>query len=212
MKRYILPIMVGAALLGLYTTAVAEHPRAEHPTAEHPRAEHPRTEHPEAEHPKAEHPKADLAEGTRVIGLLFYADWCAACKVLDPKLEAVKPEFADQPIAFTRVDLTDEDTTAKSVKHVRDLSLEKIYAEHEGRTGFVLLVDAREKRVLGRLTHDQSEGDLRQAISKALAETDRVEHPKAEHPTAGHPEAEHPRPADAREDESPHRWWQFWRR
>ncbi len=198
MKRYLLPLLTGTVLLGLHAVA----------------AEHPRAEHPQAEHPTAEHPKADLEDAPRVIGLLFYADWCGSCKVLDPKLEAVTPEFADQPILFTRVDLTDADTQVGAEQHARDLGLEDIYAEHEGRTGFMLLVDAREKRVLGRLTHNQSEGDIRQAISQALAETGRAEHPKAEHPTAEHPRAEHPAEEHpkAEQEEAPRRWWQFWRR
>ena len=143
-----------------------------------------------AAHPTGHEPpaaKAAEAQDTKVIGLLFYADWCGSCKVLDPKLDAVKPDFAHQPVLFTRVDMTDDAAKAYAARYANYLGLGEIYAENQGRTGFMLLVDARGKKVLGSLTRNESEGDIRAAIKKSLAQAREAEPPKAEHPTSGEP-------------------------
>ncbi len=37
--------------------------------------------------------RAEQPDSPKVIGLLFYADWCGSCKVLEPNLNAVKKDF-----------------------------------------------------------------------------------------------------------------------
>ena len=126
-------------------------------------------------HGLAERPEAKSStEGTKVTGLLFYADWCGSCKVLDPKLDAVTPEFSHQPILFTRVDLTNDETTAHATRYANYLGLGNIYAEYEGRTGFMLLVDAKSKDILGRLTRNESKDDIRTMLTEVLAKASEV--------------------------------------
>jgi len=103
-----------------------------------------------------------------VVGLLFYADWCGSCKVLDPKLEAVKPDFADAPILFTRVDATDAFTKHQSALFASRIGLSKIYEENASSTGFMLLIDADSGKVLDKLVKTQTEAQLRSSIQKAL--------------------------------------------
>jgi thiol-disulfide isomerase/thioredoxin len=105
----------------------------------------------------------------KVIGLLFYADWCGSCKVLEPKPDAVKKDFTGQPILFTRVDLTDDFTREQSALYASWVGLKDSYAAHGAKTGFMLLIDAQGKKVLDKLTPDQSEDELRAAITSALA-------------------------------------------
>jgi thiol-disulfide isomerase/thioredoxin len=111
---------------------------------------------------------AEPAKDPQVIGLLFYADWCGSCKVLEPKLETVKEGLTGEPITFTRVDMTDDATKAYSERYARWIGLGSIYEEHAPGTGFMLLVDAESKEVLGRLTRVQSEDELRASILAAV--------------------------------------------
>ncbi len=114
------------------------------------------------EEPKVEKPK--------VVGVLFYADWCGSCKVLDPKLDEVKKQFMDQPIYFTRVNLTDECTKKQSAMLAEWVGLGEIYREHATKTGFMLLIDPQTKKVLSKLTKAQSEAELKAAMEDALAQ------------------------------------------
>lgn len=108
------------------------------------------------------------AESPKVVGVLFHADWCSSCKALAPKLAAVKPDFAGQPMLFTQVDFTDEKTRAQADLLAAWLELGPAYAEQGRKTGFMLLLDAKTRRVLGKLTKAQDEEGLRAAIAQAL--------------------------------------------
>lgn len=47
-------------------------------------------------------------EDAKVIAVLSYADWCSSCKVLDPKIEAVRPALEAQGVSFVKIDYTDK--------------------------------------------------------------------------------------------------------
>lgn len=112
---------------------------------------------------------AAAAAKPKVVGVLFYADWCASCKVLEPKLDAVKRDFAGKSIVFTRVDMTDDFTKSQSALLAAQLGVGAAYAENAPKTGFMLLLDAATGRVLAKLTKTQTEDELRAEINKALA-------------------------------------------
>lgn len=112
---------------------------------------------------------AQEKEKPDVIGLLFYADWCASCKVLEPKLNAVKKSFADKPILFTRVDLTDDYSKSQSKLLAGALGLSEIYTENAPKTGFMLLISTKDKKVLGKLVKTQSEDEIKTGIAAALS-------------------------------------------
>lgn len=104
----------------------------------------------------------------KVIGVLFYADWCGSCKVLDPKIEAVKTEFAGQPVLFTRMDFTNDFSKEQSDLLAAALGLGSAYSAQARKTGFMLLIDVETKEERGRLTRAQSEAEIKAAIESAL--------------------------------------------
>lgn len=104
----------------------------------------------------------------KVVGVLFYADWCGSCKVLEPKLNKVKKDFMDQPVLFTRFDLTDDFTRQQSKLYANLIDMQNIYTENAGKTGFMLLVNPKDKRVLGKLIKTQSEQEIKATIQTAL--------------------------------------------
>jgi len=107
------------------------------------------------------------AQQPLLVGVLHHADWCGSCKVLDPKLEAVKRDFQDQGVLFTQVDLTDEFTQAQSVLFASWVGYKDVLANNQ-KTGFMLLVNPATGETMGKLTKVQSEDELRATIGEAL--------------------------------------------
>ena len=110
-----------------------------------------------------------MAEEPKVVGVLFYADWCTNCKVLEPKLTAIKQEFADQPIIYERIDLTDSTTRKVSFADAKKKGLGLIARRYGRATGHMVLVNAESKEVLGRIFSGQSKAQIRQKFRTALA-------------------------------------------
>jgi len=113
---------------------------------------------------------ADAAEA-EVVGLMFYADSCGSCKVLDPKIEAAKPAFKDQPVLFVKFDHSDEATKNQAALLASSLKVDEVYAAQEKASGFMLLLDADTNEVRGKLTREMSESEIEEAIDSALAES-----------------------------------------
>jgi len=109
------------------------------------------------------------AGGPEFLAVTFYADWCGSCKVLDPRVEAVKKEFAGENILFTRVDHTDDFTQEQSKLFANLLGIGSIYEEHAPATGFLLLIDMDTNEVLDRLTREDDEEAIKAKIRQALA-------------------------------------------
>lgn len=63
----------------------------------------------------------------KVVGLMFWADTCASCKVLDPKIHAVKGEFVEQPILFATFDHSNDATKLQAAMLATGLGVGDIY-------------------------------------------------------------------------------------
>jgi thiol-disulfide isomerase/thioredoxin len=110
---------------------------------------------------------ADSVE-PKVVGLMFFADTCASCKVLDPKIQAVKGEFVDQPILFATFDHSNDATKVQAAMLATALGVGDIYKAQEKASGFLILVDAKTKQPIAKLTRDMSEEDIKTELNKAL--------------------------------------------
>ena len=97
----------------------------------------------------------------KVVGLMFFADTCASCKVLDPKIQAVKGEFVAQPILFATFDHSNDATKAQAAMLAAALGVGDIYKAQEKASGFLILVDAKTKQPIAKLTRDMSEENIR---------------------------------------------------
>lgn len=117
-------------------------------------------------HEEAESKKAS----PKVIGMLFYADWCQSCKMLEPKLNQIKKDYKGKGILFTRFNLTDDFTKEQSELYASWIGFEEIYKENP-KTGFMLLVDPKEKKVLGKLIKTQSVEELKKGLEDSLAKS-----------------------------------------
>ena len=106
----------------------------------------------------------------KVLAVVFAADWCGACKVLDPKFEAVKPSLDELPLEVVTLDFTDNGTRSASARTAAAHGVRDVFDANAGRTGFILLVDADSQEVLGRILHTDSRAQMRQKVRRALAQ------------------------------------------
>lgn len=104
----------------------------------------------------------------KVIGLMFFSDTCGSCKVLDPKIEAVKKDYLGKPILFTTLDHSNDGSKNQAALHAYTLGVGKVYEAQEKASGFMLLVKPGSGEVIAKLTRDMSEADIKASLDKAL--------------------------------------------
>jgi thiol-disulfide isomerase/thioredoxin len=114
--------------------------------------------------PKQPPPAAQLP---KVVAVEFYADWCAACKVLTPKFSEARSSF-QKSILFARFDLTNDYTKDQSAYFAAVAGLEEVYRRGNGRTGMVALVDAKSKKVLSVVSSTKSVEEIRTMLNDAI--------------------------------------------
>jgi len=129
----------------------------------------------------------------KVIAVKFHADWCGYCKAMGPVFEELQAKHDQEPVLFVEFDQTREFGKRQSAYMADAMGLDGVWAEHGGKTGFVLLIDATTKRIMKRLSHEQNlkqmGSALKDAVANASAPEAGSEHPKGEHPAGGdHPE------------------------
>ncbi len=112
-------------------------------------------------------PARQAAQAPKVIALTFYADWCPGCKALAPKLREVMESSAAQPCLFVKLDQTAKESRQAEYM-LAALRLGDLWAEHAGTTGYVLLVDAKTRKVVSKLTADQDTKAMQAALDSAM--------------------------------------------
>lgn len=115
---------------------------------------------------------ADAAESDdeiSVISVYMYADWCGSCQAIKPKMEEATRAFEGEPVLFTKMDMTDDFTAHQSKLMAYRLGLQELFDENQGRTGFVMLVDANTLEVLDRITAADETEEIKQKISALLS-------------------------------------------
>lgn len=111
--------------------------------------------------------QAHAAEAPKVIALAFYADWCPGCKALKPKLEEAMKDAASQPFLNVKLDQTDKGSRQAEYM-LAALGLGDLWKEHAGKTGFVLLVDAKTRKVVSTITYKQDVKEIKSTLMAAL--------------------------------------------
>ena len=105
---------------------------------------------------------------TKVFGVMFYADWCHYCQILDTKLDKVRKEFEGTAFKFQRIDMTDDSRLYASFNEAKALGLGRIVRAYGQGTGFMLLVDARTGQVVDQIVARHSESQIKAKIQQAL--------------------------------------------
>lgn len=119
---------------------------------------------------KAPTPRVDqkAAGAPQIIAASFTSAWCAACRILEPRLAEAMPAFRNDAIEFVEFDFTfgaTDDLAARAAAQ----GLTRLYDANKGATGFTVLVDARSGEIVDTLTMNFSVADIKGALKRALA-------------------------------------------
>jgi thiol-disulfide isomerase/thioredoxin len=119
--------------------------------------------------PQTQHPPESARQPPRLHAVRFHADWCNLCRKMGNAFDDLAERMEGEPISFIELDMTSARTRAQSDYLAAALGLEKVWQDHGRAAGFILLVDARTKSVVGRLTHDQGLDDMARRTAAILA-------------------------------------------
>lgn len=110
------------------------------------------------------------SEGERpeIIAVKFHADWCGYCKAMGPVFQELQAKYDQQPALYVVFDQTREFDRRQSAYLASAMGLDEVWAEHGGKTGFVLLIDADSRRVVERLDHTQDLKQMGAALTSAV--------------------------------------------
>lgn len=117
-------------------------------------------------------PLTNADQKPEVLGVLYYADWCGSCKILEPELDAARidSELDTDAILFVRLDLTDATTSYQAELLANQLDLGGLYTENGGATGYMVLVDAETKEVISRVTTSSDSTEITSIIKGAISQ------------------------------------------
>lgn len=105
-----------------------------------------------------------------VVAAMFYSSFCAACQVLEPRIESVRPDFAERDVTFIRFDKTWSALGGRRARE--DLAAEHgmsaIWERYKGSQGFMLLVDPQAEEVLALVNLRHSAEEISALITAAL--------------------------------------------
>lgn len=103
------------------------------------------------------------------IAVIFHADWCGTCERMAPSVMETKEHAMtnDTSALFVKLDFTDDKTSQQAKYMLASLGMNEAWAEHGGKTGFVLLVDPETGEVQDRLTADMDSSQMQRTVARA---------------------------------------------
>ncbi len=107
-------------------------------------------------------------EAPKIIAIKFHADWCGYCKAMGSTFEELQAKFDTLPVLYLVLDHTREYNRKQSAYLAHALDLVDVWAEYGGKTGFILLIDAKTKQVITKLTHQQSLKEMGALLVEAV--------------------------------------------
>ena len=114
------------------------------------------------------HSKSECTTASaKVAAIKFHADYCGACKKLEPKISELKKEYKDKGVAFVVFDFTDDASKQKTQEMAKAEGLETVLNSYKG-TGFIVLYDLESKKVIGKLKNSQNLDEMEAKINTFL--------------------------------------------
>lgn len=114
---------------------------------------------------------SETAMETKTTAVLLYADWCSSCKILDPKIKAVQAMGAMPGLDFVTLDYTAKNPDDFYAQAAAAGVESAVRTELGGaiKTGWLLLVDMDDARVIGKVTKADDAAQIAAKLKDALA-------------------------------------------
>ena len=116
----------------------------------------------------------DVTERPRLVAAMFRSSWCGACRVLEPRVDDVREDYAGQPVDWVRFDFT-FGRRGGLRETAEDAGIVDIYDQLAGGTGFMLLIDRETGDVYEQITMRYDREQIAAALDRWLAVTERLE-------------------------------------
>ncbi|WP_417491353.1 thioredoxin domain-containing protein [Maricaulis sp.] len=113
-------------------------------------------------------------ERPRLVAAMFRSSWCGACRILEPRIDDVRPDYADAAVEFVRFDFTLGQRAAVRERAV-EAGITGLYDQMVGRTGFLVLMDRETGTVFEIITTNYDREHIREALDRWLSVTAEVE-------------------------------------
>lgn len=104
----------------------------------------------------------------KIIAVKIHADWCGFCKAMGPAFEDLQSKLDPAPVLYVRLDFTNDFTRRQAEYTAGAMNLDELWAEYAGRTGFILLLDAKTHRIIEKLSNLNTFNEMSDALKKAL--------------------------------------------
>jgi len=88
----------------------------------------------------------------KLIAVKFHADWCRVCRAMGPVFEDLQNKMDGSDVLFIKLDFTNNKTKNQANLLGAELGLANILKRNYRKTGFILVIDAKTKKVLKKLT------------------------------------------------------------
>jgi len=93
-------------------------------------------------------------EAPKLMVVKFHADWCRICRAMGPIFEDLQNKMDGKNILFIRLDFTNNQTKHQAHMFGQVLGIAPVLKANYRRTGFILIIDPKTKKVLQKLTKD----------------------------------------------------------
>jgi len=113
----------------------------------------------------------DAEMGPRLIAVKFHADWCGFCKAMGPVFSELQQKHEELPVLYVELDQTTKSRKRQAAFLAKVMGMDQVWKEHGGKTGFILLIDAKTKRVVEKLTKDQNLKQMGASLQKAVGKS-----------------------------------------
>ena len=110
--------------------------------------------------------------GPKLIAIKFHADWCGSCKAMGNVYEELQEKHDQQPVLWLVLDHTRAHHRQQAAFLAQALDLDTVWEEHGGKTGFILLIDPEQQRVLVKLTREHGIKQMGAKLKEALGQVD----------------------------------------
>lgn len=105
---------------------------------------------------------------SKVIAVVNKADWCGTCQKHEERvMTEVLPDYKEPQFSIAANDLTNDKTKAASKASLEKLGVYEVVA-NEKKTGQIILIDSKTKKVISKISVAKSTEELKQAFDLAI--------------------------------------------